>query len=929
MNEYWQDWARKAPGAPNDPYSIPSNAQGISLTHDFWVLPHAGTYDERGVRKSAMAASRQVLAMAKPEWVCGTEALGWPSHHMDTKMFPEFEQMISDYWERLLFPLKAFPMTGVISWGCFPDVSYETVNGRIMSTFTDSRLKGIMDYGMRRAPFLLYARSGERQYYEYGYRFSRFAADYGVAHWNAPGKERGVPITGDRGGLPFFWQGNTVPYSTIDGEIRHLLNDYYFTGNEHSMDVVKMIKKYTHGRATPRGIISISRILLTLAVMDWDEDICRMSRDFIHSTIDLQSQNGVKGDGYGAEYKDERNTCDLMEYYLETGDEYVKEAFLKLLDQKYRFERRGGPLGHRDYDGITYAIAYRMTGQKRYRAVVEQVLRDALYHNNRYPLSEQLADMPQNPLDWKTLPNRIWTGYQNPFIGFPAALKLIVEEGWTGSTTPLIVKPLKVPFTEVLFSHKKGEETQLSIYIRTNEGMEPEIPEVYSYRLDKVSQVDGIKAVLEKRMPRGSWWDKHADKYPRDPFEYYHSFVTIPRETPDGLYLLSPGRDITFSVLDSTAEKVALHCPEGFWSASVADHGGSIYGRSGEGMPMFFRVPAGLKKLEILLAGQACVKRSDGSVAVEMSDENTGKLEIPVQGKPGIWSIEPYIANFHGSCPPAFFKLFNVEPVISFGSPKLLPAAEPGRFSGASESLFSPESCMEFIPGIEGQALRMTSDLSLKFSRGAKLSEGGYSFFPGQIGTAEFWFRADRSTQEIPLPLFGNREFTFIEGPYTCFLQKYFRRGSRNVSSILQQALIPEQTGSPRVGFQDDFYLKGGEWTHIAFTWNIKEGKKGTEGNFAIFVNGCRLSEKGVSYGLKQLTGQQKFKLSDEGTYVVLGPFEGSMDILRLSDTVRYAGDFVPSKTAPEVDKNTRALFLFDGDMKGVSAFSKEPVEVR
>ncbi|HNS31692.1 MAG TPA: hypothetical protein PKN36_01800, partial [bacterium] len=99
--------------------------------------------------------------------------------------------------------------------------------------------------------------------------------------------------------------------------------------------------------------------------------------------------------------------------------------------------------------------------------------------------------------------------------------------------------------------------------------------------------------------------------------------------------------------------------------------------------------------------------------------------------------------------------------------------------------------------------------------------------------------------------------------------------------------------------------------------------------NFAIFVNGCRLSEKGVSYGLKQLTGQQKFKLSDEGTYVVLGPFEGSMDILRLSDTVRYAGDFVPSKTAPEVDKNTRALFLFDGDMKGVSAFSKEPVEVR
>jgi len=87
------------------------------------------------------------------------------------------------------------------------------------------------------------------------------------------------------------------------------------------------------------------------------------------------------------------------------------------------------------------------------------------------------------------------------------------------------------------------------------------------------------------------------------------------------------------------------------------------------------------------------------------------------------------------------------------------------------------------------------------------------------------------------------------------------------------------------------------------------------------------LSPKRVPYGLKELVGRPRFQLSEQGDEIVLGPFQGTMDSLRLSDVVRYHEDFTPSRTPPQMDKHTRALFLFDGDLQGTSAFSETPVQ--
>ena len=921
--EYWQSWVTGI-RSRKEINETPSNAQGTARTHDIWILPRAGDYDEESVRKAATAGARPPLAIADPEWLCATGAIGWPSHHEDTENFPAEEQMISDYWRRLVMPMEAFPMNGFISWGCYPDISYHSRGGRVVSGF--SRLSGLKEYGLRRVPMLMYARSGKREYFEYGRKFGRFTGDYGMAHWDVPGRDKGAFISTPILRLPLFWQGDTHSHGIIDGEIRHWLNEYYLAGDERSLHLVKAVKEAFDRKGYPSaGLVSVSRILLTLVVLDWDEKAVDASRKFIHSIIDMESENGVKSGGYGPLYKDVRNTYDFLEYYLETGDELVKEAFLKLLDHRYRFDRRYNPIAHRNYDALTYAAAYRITGEERFRSVVEQTVGDALYYSRKHPLSEDLEGLPEDPLEWKGLPPFLGQHeYHNPFIGIPAALNLFAEKGRSGKRTPLAVKSMDTNPAAVLFSHEEGRETRLSLYFTT---LRTDIkPAVYPYPENPGNRpVPGIKVKTQKRIQ----WPERLVVSPHD---IYHSFITMPPGTRGGLYILSLGGNEAFTLLEITGGKAALYCPEGFWAPSgspLQRVGEGAFGRSGEGMPLFFRVPGSLRELDILLAGPAMVKRPDGSVAVEFSDENKGRLKVPVEGAGGIWSIEPYIRSFRGDCSPAFFRLFNVEPVVACGSPRLLPDGTGGKTDMAPVAVPPRLPSLEFLSGIHGKSLWLSGNKTLSFPGGDEIEAGGYSYFPGLRGTVEFWFRAGRSTWEIPLAMFQKIEFPFIRGPHVNLGHSYWKRGGRNVFSMLQAELVSEGSPSGGKGFQSRHFFREGEWVHIAYTWDIREVDGKVEGEVSIFLNGRKQPYRGAPYGVGRLAGLKGFNLSAGGGDIRIGPFDGSMDMLRISDVVRYAEDFIPSKRPPERDKNTRALFLFDGDTEGISAFSGRPVEAR
>ena len=947
VEEYWQTWAQKSPRSPGAKIlsAMPSNAQGAARTHDVWLLPSAGVYDQEAVCRTAATAARPPLALADPAWLCATEAYGLPMLHRDPKRLPREEALISEYWDRMVVPLRAFPMNGFIAWGCYPDRSYGEAGGRVMSNF--HALASLREYGLRREPWRLYARSGERRYCEYGHRFSRFTGDWFLAHWDAPGKERGGFIKGPgRSNLPFFWGDKTDRYTINAGDIGHWLLDYYLTGDERSLGLVHLVrdsfnKRWSLEAAKRSTSILVLRTLVTLAMLDWDAKATRRARDLVRTMVDLASQNGVslfKGH-YGPMYKDHRTSHNLVEYYLETGDELARGAFLKLVDQRYRFDRRGATVSYKNYDGFTYSLAYWMTGDQRYRRVVEQTVRDALYYAQSLPLSGELENRPTNPQDWRNLftptrfpgPRRTFFlghhEYHNPFIGLPTALKLLAEKGWSEETTPLVVKPMDVVPGRVLFAHGQGKSTALSLYFRTRRS---EVKLAVSSYPDSpgANSVPGIGVEMEKRMPRGRWFADHPNAYP-DPYDHYHARITVPEATPGGLYLLSLDGKESFTVLDATTNQVALYCPQGFWSFSVGHHSGSMsYGRSGEGMPAFFRVPKDLARLDILLGRPARVRAPDGSVAVEMSNEKIGTVSIPVEGRGGIWSIEPYIHTFRGACPPAFARLLNVEPIVAFGSPGNLPEGALGK---SVPSPSKPKQEWGFVEGIAARALRLPGERALSFRRGKALAQGGYTFFPGATGTAEFWFKPDWSSHETPIEMTQYVDRSFLRGPHLRLIHRYWGIAyHRTVNATLRLELLAQKADAATTGAQGQHFFRAGEWVHIAHTWDIKQGTAAMEGDTAIFLNGRRLPPGRFQwYGLNKLAGQARFTLSTEGGDVVLGPFAGAMDVLRLSDTVRYREDFQPPHGAPQIDGHTRALFLFDGDLRGVSAFSEQLAELR
>ena len=904
------------------------NAQGYARTHDLWiVIDHPGSPESMGVL--CEAASNEILAAADPEWLCKTNAMGYPMHHKDEKKFPAEEMLIREMWDRLEIPMKAFPVNGFLGWGMTP-CRYEDQRGRIMMEWRSFFLG---EYGMKRETWRHYGRSGERRYYDLGRKFSNFTGDWSIMRYDAPKKPKGT--FPEARYVPFLWGDRTSNFIVHGGDIGHWLYDYYLTGNEFALEMVKMARESINKTWKEKPDVTTGtpflsmRVLLTVAMLDWDPESVENLTRTVRGILDIKSQNGINlaaNGGYGAEYKDHRASHNILEYYLETGDEAAKESFLKLVDQRYRFDRRENAVSYKNYDGFTYSMAYWLTGDERYRTVAEQALKDMSRYSAARPLAPQLSSRNPDPLTWNSLPDYLGSHeWHNPLIGIPTALKLVAEKGWSGKVTPLAVKSMDVVESMVVFRHEKGKQTFVRMVLHTVKE-NPQIT-IYSWPVTKPgissplisSPLTGIRVTLEKRMPPGSYFIKNRVE-PGKPRQSYHAEVLLPGTFETGYYLLYTGGEEGFTVLDSTSEKVGLYSPEGFWSLS----GGSMpYGRSGEAMPVFFNVPENTKNLEILLTRPSTVRKPDGSDALSAAASNIGNVSIPVKGEYGIWSLEPDITSFHGTCPPAFFKLLNVPPVISFGLPGLLPIL-PFTPAATAEDIKPSGSALQYVKGVSGQALRMTGGKKLEISVGRQLPSNGYEYLPGERGTVEFWFKADRSTYEIPVgePI-SIIDQNFLSGPHLNLYHRYYvRRNIRGLYSTLRLEFLADPGRKPASGREVSHFFRSGRWTHVAYVWDIKEAGKGMDGSVQIFINGRLASAFSPMYGIKQFPAGGIFTLSKGGKSLVVGPFEGSIDMLRISDVARYTGDFTPPLQEPGIDEKTRIFFNFNGNAKGISFFS-------
>ncbi len=917
VKEYWGEWCRYAPGGPAAIAKLPSNAQCSAKTHELWLLPHTGACEPARAATLAHAAAKRVLLLPDPAYTCATNAMGLPMLHKDPARFPKQERFISDFFDRIVLPYRVFPMTGYIAWGCNPDLEYrkDKKTGQWYAVWY--RLRHLVDYNVRRNVWTLYARSGERKYFEYGERFNRFAGDMEMHHWNA-GRTLGRDLRlkggwANEGDIhkPFYW-GECSEVLKQDSSGTDLVNyvyQFYFIGDWQARELAsnygEALKRLYDCKKVSTGSspFLIFRCMCTLYAMDWDPAFGRMVRDVGRQIIDLSSPNGLTQKmRYGCLYKVTRNVSAALDYWLLTGDERTRRGFLKAVDYQYRFQCDPPPIAYQNGAAMYYTMAYWFTRRPVYLQMVNAALQTALRMEPR-TLAEDLAP-GLDKLD--RLPYRGAHLQLHPLFATPIALKLMAEVKGPIPPWPPAQQPFDGARAWAVFPKPEGRAVTLRMfYMKLHP--DPVDPVVLGPDLQPVA---AARFEREQRIP-----------YFADPgAEYFHVKATLPAALPAGEYRLGlSSPDAAFRILEANVERIALECPEGVWLG-----GGGL----AAGQPVYFRVPEGQQTVKLWLGREANVFRSDGSPARDPSGKRIGEVSLPVKGRSGFWRAEwPE---------PALVKFRNLEPIVCFGDTrrwfrpeKLLPARR--------EKPRLPPASATFVPGVIGQALQLNGRDVLRFRRGRPLGRGkvgevtAFEHFPGSKGTIEFWFRANWNT--LDYPVFHRRLYyrTFLDAGELKFYHR-FGQGPETKRPYAYVDLLCRGIWMPRgqhivkpCGNAARMFFRAGEWVHIAGTWviDITQKRRDDKAKFFVFINGRKRLR--VWPYPRALRSWAPFRIGDIAEWIRIGSgADGTFDELRISDVVRYERDFTPPRRPFRPDAHTKALFHFDGSPVGLAAGGKK-----
>jgi len=920
VEEYWGEWAKYADVGVEGVLTIPSNARASAKTHTLWLLPHA---ERASVAKRAHAAAERILAIADPTWVCNSGTMGPPMLPKDVKRFPKEEAFISEFFDRtVLVPQMGFPLTGYIAWGSNPctRIGKDQETGKYFAVWW--RISGLVDYHIRRNTWTLYARSGERKYFNFGERLNRFAGDMDMHHWDyGPAgdyrhrrwKVKGgfaagifppdVKLKGGEGAgsYPIYWRWVSGKPGGSGADVANYLFHFYFTGDwdiwELAHDFGEAIKKHEFLQTnTPRrGAFVPLRYLVWLYSMRWDEELGKLTDDLAKQLIRLDLPNAVT-DQMPPDplYKIGRNSIAMLDYYRLTGSKLARDGFLKMIDYQYRFQLRDhtNPIAYQNASGMYYTMAWRLSGEDKYLRIAAQSI-DTSLATWKTTLAEDLAP-GLDKLD--RLP------YQTQSLNYQACLNMpVILRGVVDHQSPLPPAPML---------KKCMDSTEQAWAVVQKEADRPLDLEM----LFKPIQADEVRPVVlgPDLKPIGQFEVSDREQKIRrrgaggvTPF---YLRIKIPAQLPAGEYRIGHANRGDFTVLDANVERIVLECPDGVW---VSGHD-----------PFYFRVPGELAEAKLFIGRPVVITRSDGSIATDTDGKPCGDVRLPVNGKAGFWSVafdDPTLVRFH-----------NLPPIVSYLTPKtfflpkkLVPVA--------IEKPKLPDPSATFVDGAIGQGLQLNGRDVFKFARGKKLDAGGYESFPGHLGTIELYFRPNWTATETALPTradpvrsllsagsvglryrygYAYRFYAFLD--FFCGQSRYLARGR------LQ-----------KYGAQARIFPKAGEWLHIAATWDTRDTtqdfdrrKYNTQSEFFwVFVNGQR-QRRTWSFPNRLLLYLGKpfgenYTLDEIPESLTLGPGDGTFDELRISDTIRYEANFTPPTKPFAPDEHTKALFHFDGSTEG------------
>lgn len=341
------------------------------------------------------AFQEPLIATTAPEYLCSTDALGTlsPAGALQTAAY---DNVVEKMFRKLRDQRATLPLeNGMLHYGDYYHGGYG-----------NKATRGDLEYDTAHACFLLYARTGHRDYYDFAVASNQHFIDMDVNQENGQQRFHGY---GDR--------AETHEAPTTGLEWGHVFTDgpvdaYYFTGDERALEAVRMIADATATIADGKGFARIRDIFAgaerqlgwPLAALCRAYEVTGDKRYLDASAKVVQYVKTYARDPLGA-YQEGKwwrswmmDGCKpfmvgalydgLSAYYAITGDEDLRECVVTgldwLIDHMWHPETGGFVYefnamnrGHRR-ESLTslnmlvvdaFRFGYEMTGDPRYLAV--------------------------------------------------------------------------------------------------------------------------------------------------------------------------------------------------------------------------------------------------------------------------------------------------------------------------------------------------------------------------------------------------------------------------------------------------------------------------------------------------------------------------------------------------------------------------------
>jgi len=935
---FGHDWIH-----PDHPVTkIANTAQGTAKTHEIWLYPHAKPADAKRIADFAATRS-QIYATADPAYLMATGIMG-PLHPKDGERFPEAETAIEDYFNRTtVASQRIFPATGYICWGIYPYGSAQGWRQRkehggrwYPSIHRHSRC---LEYNFKRAVWILFARSGDRKYFDYARKYTRFLGDFIISNCNATCKPKGWFMQGEFDS-PCCWgafgkeaieKGLAGRKSSINSEasclfvassedIIQFVYDYFLTGDLHSRDAARMwiaamIKETdfdTEKPAVAGGGRSEAflRLLGSACELDHDPRILDFARRYVRRLVnpdgtindEFPSTRKVKwGDYFGAFYY----------YYISTGDPLALKALLRRAEFEYRHGINQGFFGRSSPLMPMFSLLHRETGNPVYARYLAQAVTN-FGRNGRVldRLGLKVDDLNQDTTaHWG---HQILTANCPTNIGIPAAIAATVSLPDAPPPLPYAVKPYPTHRTHLLLKKEKPGPATLDVFVN-NCGDRKITPRLLSMR--------GEAAPLEildrdfRRIRQIDWG--RPDTEWRMLFEdqiFYR--LRIPASVAAGVYELDLGSEVTFTVLDSDIPRILQAAPDGIVILP--------------GRRYYFHLPNDARMVEYFTSRPVRVFNPAGS---EVASEalKRGRFRFRTGGAGGTWSVISGTDKYLDKGSLGVETLVRIERVgyprgekeyplvVALGDPGRLFEVEVGRFKRAFTpgEAGTPDPKNPYTRPGDRPAFGRALNLAGHFVE-VGVPEDSRDAFPHARGTVEFWFR--------PLWSSTDAEFFTRRGNYQRL--QCLKAGPVSFACSVQpdhggrmHFLLSRMTfGVGRAGYtRTDIFLEAGRWYHVALTWNVD----GENSECGIFINGRKRAHTHYRRGMPPDASPENLGDPAQRVRFGSGQYGGIAtsefyDELRVSRSVRYREDFDVPLNPFEADADTSLLMHFDGSLEGL-----------